>query len=432
METATIRLDDIGRRVRTPLGTTAIAKWRRLEVILKVAERCNIDCSYCYFFHSGDDSHATHPAFIEQDTVEKVAQFLARTARESEIEELQIDFHGGEPLMLKKERFEVMCQTLCAHLNFIPHFSMAMQTNAMLLDEGWVEIIGRYNISVGVSLDGPKDYNDEFRVDHKGQGTYERTLQGMQLLEQARKDGKLLSRFGLICVADSKRDARRTFNHFVDDLGQTDLNIGFPMVTHDTMNAAEVAGFKKYVCDLFDAWVERNDRRIRIRFIDQLLRALLSGAEGLATAAQERPQHTYFTISSNGEVVGQDDERVFQAAFNNGVVASGEFGLSAFYEVPAMRRYLSARQEIGKKCQSCVWGKVCAGGAAMGSNVQRYSKEKGFANESVYCETLSALLVKLTEYALAQGVPMERIAAVLVDDEGVPDATNEPAELATS
>ena len=418
MNTVSINVKDIGKRVKgRPARVELPTRWDRMEVILKIAEVCNIDCTYCYFFNAGDDSYTSHPAYISQSTVEGVADFLATTASESGLTTLQIDFHGGEPTMLKKYRFDEMCMTFRDRLGFIPNLELAMQTNAMLIDDEWIALIAKHDIKVGVSLDGPKEMNDRYRVDHRGRGTYDGTVAGMHRLMEARKDGRLSHGFGLICVADHEHDARTVMMHFVKDLGLKDLHFTFPLMTHDGNGPEKMAPYAKYMCDIFDTWVELNDPRIRIRFIDKLMGLLLGGSQRLASYQETLAMNTAFTIASSGEVVAADDDRVATYAFGNGVIASGGFSVSDFFGIDPMRRYFDAIAVRSETCKACCWGNVCDGGEALGGNTQRFSSKNGFDNPSIYCGGLSALLVKMTDYLIAHGVAFSKIAEVLVDEE---------------
>ncbi|MEK7339485.1 MAG: hypothetical protein WBD50_04370 [Candidatus Rhabdochlamydia sp.] len=75
----------------------------RLEVILKTVERCNINCSYCYFFHGEDKSYKKHPPFISWVTIQNLTRFLIKGIREFQIKSIQIDFHGGDQLSKEKQ-----------------------------------------------------------------------------------------------------------------------------------------------------------------------------------------------------------------------------------------------------------------------------------------------------------------------------------------
>lgn len=150
-----------------------LPKWSRLEVVLKVTERCNIDCTYCYFFNSTNQDFKDHPAYIKYETIKDCAVFLKNSVEEAGVKFLQIDFHGGEPLMMKKHRFDEMCNLFKDHLEGIVDLKFAMQTNAMLIDDEWLKIFAKHEIGIGISLDGPKHIHDIHRIDHRGRGTYD-------------------------------------------------------------------------------------------------------------------------------------------------------------------------------------------------------------------------------------------------------------------
>lgn len=91
-----------------PMG----GKIKHLEIILKISERCNINCTYCYVFNRGNRLAADSTPVIPLDNVIALRGFLERSAAENEIKVIQVDFHGGEPLMMKKNRFDQMCEIL--------------------------------------------------------------------------------------------------------------------------------------------------------------------------------------------------------------------------------------------------------------------------------------------------------------------------------
>lgn len=403
------------RRRRIPEASQP-RKYRRLDFFLKIAESCNIACTYCYYYFGGDDSHASNPRYISAETVADLASFLERTVRVSEVEDLVINFHGGEPMMLQKWRFDEMCEVLRQRLGHVVKLSFGMQTNAMLIDEEWVQLIGKYDISIGLSLDGPQEYHDEFRVDHKGRGTYERTLKGIQRLQRALADGEIRQGFGLICVIDERRDGKRTLDHFVDVVGVKNIFFALPMQSHDGMDFARVAGFTKYLSEVFDAWVERKDPLLRIRFIDHMFGLLMSGEEGLAARDRAKQTTSLFTIASSGEIGCQDEERgLMPELFNQGVMATGEVSLADFYALPVVDAYLTDKDTLPEGCSRCVWQRICDGGYELSGNAQRFSRERGFGNRSVYCEAIQALLTKMVKYAMSRGVPFSTIQKTLVE-----------------
>lgn len=77
-------------------------KIKHFEVILKISERCNLNCSYCYIFNMGSELALNSAPVISNNTIIELKSFLERVAEEVEHNVIQVDLHGGEPLMLKK------------------------------------------------------------------------------------------------------------------------------------------------------------------------------------------------------------------------------------------------------------------------------------------------------------------------------------------
>lgn len=419
MQTIVIPASHIQRRSpaspqpQAPLRTQP-RPWHTLEVILKITERCNIACTYCYFFNM-DDNAAGNPVYMDGGTAQDVVAFLAKAVRDSGASALQIDIHGGEPLLMKKERFAQMCQVMREGLGFVGQLRIALQTNAMLVDDEWIELFERFDISVAVSLDGPAEYHDMFRLDHAGKGTHAQVVAGLRKL-QAAAAAKRIYAIGTICVPHYSFDARRVLSHFVDDLGQRLLHISLPVPgsSADHFGPDGGAGYTRFLCDLFTAWTEREDPSIEIRLFQTLLGRLLGGREGLAEGMARRGGYTAFTIQSDGQLCGPDDDRLADYAFQAAVHAKPGTSLDDFYDTPEMLRYAHSQSERSPVCQSCCWGQVCEGGDVLGGRAYRFVPGQGHANPSAYCQGLQELLVLMTQWALGRGVPMARIEEVLV------------------
>jgi uncharacterized protein len=208
---------------------------KTIEVVVKVTERCNIDCTYCYVFNRGDGSYKEHPPYMTSEVVEQLGSFLRVGAVETGATRVQLDFHGGEPLLMKRDRFAAMCESLQSSLAGVAETTFSIQTNAMLVDREWIELFRRFQIHVGVSLDGHREYNDRYRLDHKGSGTYEETVKGLTLLREARDKG-LLPGVGILATVDPANDGRVVYRHFVDDLDISGFDFLLPIESHETFN----------------------------------------------------------------------------------------------------------------------------------------------------------------------------------------------------
>jgi uncharacterized protein len=153
----------------------------------------------------------------------------------------------------------------------------AFQTNGTLLDEAWCEFLRKERFLVGLSIDGPRDLHDRYRVDRKGQGTFDQVMRGMGLLKKHGVD------FNTLCVvsrANSQRplDVYRflktegsgfiQFIPLVERLGE-DGKLAEPAgVGAVTPWSVEAMAFGNFLCAVFDEWVRHDVGRVFVQLFD--------------------------------------------------------------------------------------------------------------------------------------------------------------------
>jgi len=141
---------------------------------------------------------------------------------------VRITFHGGEPCLIDPDLFAGWCQEARDLFSGVCRLELSIQTNGTLIDQRWVDVFRRYAISVGLSIDGPPDIHDAARVDHLGRGSYEKVVNGLQLL----RENKIP--FQILCVIQFGIDSLRVHRHFLG-LGATRIHYILPDFTHDTI-----------------------------------------------------------------------------------------------------------------------------------------------------------------------------------------------------
>jgi uncharacterized protein len=146
-------------------------------VVIQPTTFCNIACKYCYL---------PDRANVKRMTPELVEQSYRFLLREPELLEsgVRILWHAGEPLAIPRSFYEL---ALSRWEELTPPTLKAehwIQTNATLITQQWCDLIRRWNICVGVSIDGPGWMHDANRVDKTGRGTFERVMAGIELLRK--------------------------------------------------------------------------------------------------------------------------------------------------------------------------------------------------------------------------------------------------------
>ena len=178
-------------------------------VLLKVASRCNLDCSYCYVYHMGDDSWRMLPKRMSDITRVAVAQQLGALER-AQARPFSIVLHGGEPLLLGQDGLNRLLAELRGAVS--PSCGISVQTNGALLTDGILDVLAGHGTSLSVSLDGDAAVHDRFRVDLKGLPTHAVVSAGIARLKAHSSSEALFS--GILAVVDPTSCPDTVYDYF--------------------------------------------------------------------------------------------------------------------------------------------------------------------------------------------------------------------------
>ncbi|CNI66782.1 cyclophane-forming radical SAM/SPASM peptide maturase XyeB [Yersinia bercovieri] len=382
---------------------------QHLEIILKISERCNINCDYCYVFNKGNSIADNSPARISNKNIEQLVYFLQRACLEYDIATLQIDFHGGEPLLMKKENFASMCDQLTTADYGRSNISLALQTNGTLIDDEWISLFEQYLVYVSISIDGPKHINDRHRLDTKGRSTYEGTVRGLRMLQNAYKQGRLQAEPGILCVANPQANGAEIYRHFVDDLGVYGFNILIPDDAYNDTYADPVS-MGRFLNEALDEWMKDDNPKIFVRLFQTHIATLLGAKKVGVLGHTPEVTGTYAcTVGSDGLIRVDDTLRSTSDRIFNAIGHVSEINLSDVINSPQFQEYVSIGKSLPTECTGCIWENVCAGGRIM----NRFSPEERFNRKSVYCYSMRSFLSRASAHLLNMGIKEERIMAAI-------------------
>lgn len=372
-------------------------------VVLKVASRCNLACTYCYVYESGDDSWRGRPVVMADATFTETLGWIRRQVVASGRRSVLLLFHGGEPMLVGPERFDAWCREATAALGGEVAVGFSVQTNGVLVDERWVEVFHRHRVTVGVSLDGPPAAHDRHRVDHRGRGSYDRVRAG---IERLRAGGVTL---GLLSVIDFEQDPLEVHRHMLD-LGVTDLGYLFPDHTHETVGRVRARYGPTPVADwlipVFDEWWSRDSVRVRVRELDGIVAAVLRRRAW--TTFYGNPPLGYLWVEADGAIEGLDVLRICEPglAGTGLTVRSTEPLAEALPEFH--RRVTLDGVPLPAGCGGCPEATTCGGGFLP----HRFSRARRFDNPSAWCADLFRLFGHVRErLGVPRPDPSARLAA---------------------
>ena len=196
-------------------------------LVVNVTNQCNLACTYCYEYGEDkivDTENGTQPKFMSEETARESVEFALRESRENT--HAHITFFGGETLM----NFPVLKATIAyarrraAEVGKEIDFSLT--TNATLLRPDIIEFLADERVGVTISIDGPEDLQDKFRVFNNGQGSYAMAAPKIKALLARHRARPIGAR---VTLTKQTLDVRRIYQHLFDDLGFWE--VGFAPVT---------------------------------------------------------------------------------------------------------------------------------------------------------------------------------------------------------
>lgn len=184
---------------------------RSFHVVAKpIGPVCNLDCTYCYYLHKEDLLRDPNTRIADDLLEEFIRQYIAG----QEIEEVVLNWHGGEPALLGLDFFRKAVELERKYAGTI-RIRNDFQTNGVLLDESWCEFFKEHGFHVGLSIDGPKDLHDRFRVDKGGSPTFDRVYRAARLLRQYQIPFNPL----VVVNAANARHPAEVYRFLTEDLG---------------------------------------------------------------------------------------------------------------------------------------------------------------------------------------------------------------------
>ena len=269
-----------------------------LYVMLKPAgAHCNLACKYCYYLEK-NNLYQNTPRHLMSD--EMLEQFTREYIEAQTMPQVLFTWHGGEPLMRSIDFYKkaLALQKKYAHGKQIDN---VIQTNGTLLTDEWCEFFAKNHWLVGISIDGPQEYHDHYRVTPAGKPSWEKVMQGIQLLKKHRVEWNAMA-----VVNAYNAEHPLEFYHFFRDNGCQYLQFT-PIVERltehkDGRTLASLADDREipladasvtpqqwgnFLCTIFDDWVRHDVGKTFVEIFDCTLANWMGVLPGICAYSKE-------------------------------------------------------------------------------------------------------------------------------------------------
>ena len=247
-----------------------------LYVMLKPAgAHCNLACKYCYYLEKNNLYDKSHRHIMSDEMLE---QFTREYIEAQTMPQVLFTWHGGEPLMRSID-FYKKALTLQKKYARGRRIDNVIQTNGTMLTDEWCEFFAQNNWLVGISIDGPQEFHDHYRLTTTGNPSWQKVMHGIELLKKHHVEWNAMA-----VVNAYNADHPLEFYHFFKDNGCQYLQFtpiverltkhqdGRTLASLADNHEIPLADFSvtpeqwgSFLCAIFDEWV-RND--VGKRFVE--------------------------------------------------------------------------------------------------------------------------------------------------------------------
>ena len=251
---------------------------------------CNLDCKYCFYLEKESLYPLVEKWAMAPDVLES---YIRQYIEAHDTPQIAFAWQGGEPTLLGVDYFRHVVELEKKYANG-KQISNAFQTNGVLMNDEWAELFLENRFLVGISIDGPRELHDAYRVDKSGQPTFDRVLRGIDVLKRRQVEFNTLTTVHR-ANADAPLEVYRflkahgsgfmQFIPIVERVAQQVTKDGLRLIAPDFSGAAQVSPwsveprqFGRFLCAIFDEWVRKDVSRRFVQLFDVSLE-LWSGME---------------------------------------------------------------------------------------------------------------------------------------------------------
>jgi len=369
---------------------------REFQIFAKpIGAICNLDCRYCYYLKKQHLYPKGDRFRMSDDLLEEyIVQHLDASPKLL----VAFSWHGGEPTLLGLDYFRKIVALQHKHQRPGQRIVNGIQTNGTLLDEEWCRFFAAEGFYVGLSLDGPREFHDRYRLTKGQKPTHKQVVRAFKLLQRYRVPCDLL------CVVhDRNVHYPIAVYRFFKEIGAEHLQF-LPTVEHRPDLPGGVScetvppdAYGSFLCGIFDEWVRYDVGKIVIQLFDETVRPALGMEHALCIfreACGDVP-----VVEHNGDFFSCD--HFVNPEYRLGNIR--ETSLVEMLESAAQKEFGWAKRDaLPRYCRECDVLEMCNGGCPKDRFLRTPNGEEGlnylcagykrfFTHSRPYLEKLASL-----------------------------------------
>jgi uncharacterized protein len=339
---------------------------------------CNLDCTYCFFL----SKEMLYPGSRFRMADELLETYLRQLIEaHAQAPEVVVAWQGGEPTMMGLDFFRRSVQLAERHRRPWQRITYTIQTNGTLVDDEWAALFAEHGFLVGLSIDGPADIHDTYRVDKSGRGSFSRVMAGLRALQRQGVEWNALT----TVHAGNQERGREVYAFLRDGCGARFMqfipiverateqslpiaNAGWGHRVHDrplytqqgslvTERSVAPDGYGRFLIDVFEDWVRRDVGEVYVQMFDVALANWYDQPPSLCVHSETCG--LALALEHNGDLYSCD--HFVEPAYRLGNIR--ETHLLDLVASPRQRAFGEAKRDtLPRYCQRCDVRFACHGG----------------------------------------------------------------------
>ncbi len=349
---------------------------------------CNLDCAYCFFLSKEMLYPGSRFRMAEELLRAYIRQLIEAHGDDYEV---SVAWQGGEPTLMGLEFFKRAVAYAEECLKPGQSLLHTIQTNGTLLDDDWAKFFKEKNVLVGISIDGPRAMHDAYRVDKGQQGTFDKVMRGLHILQAAGVEYNTLTTLHA-CNADEPREVYRflrdecgsTFIQFIPIIERVpeevqvewsswrDRPLYVQEGTHVTARSVTAEQYGRFLVGVFEEWVRRDIGTVYVQMFDVALANWYGEPSGLCV--HSKTCGVALALEHNGDLYSCD--HFVEPAYRLGNIL--ETHMIELVSSPQQKAFGQAKFDaLPKYCQSCEVRFACHGGCPKDRFIRTPDGEEG-------------------------------------------------------
>lgn len=243
---------------------------------------CNLECRYCFYLEKERYYPGTSHWRMPDEVLET---FIRDYIAAQDVPVVNFAWQGGEPTLLGVSFFQRVVELQQRYADG-RRIENGFQTNGILLDDEWGRFLAERQFLVGLSIDGPRELHDRYRVDRGGHPTFDRVMKAIEVLQRNRVEFNTLtvvSRDTARAPLDVYRflkQAGSRFLQFIPIVERLAAPSGSHLAEPGLVGEGRLAPWSvdpvdwgSFLCAIFDEWVRRDVGQVFVQLFDVALEA---------------------------------------------------------------------------------------------------------------------------------------------------------------